>query len=212
MRTDDLIAALSDEPASTRSAAVMPWLGAAAAVGGLVAFLNVTAWLGLQPLDVAMRSRWFWMKGGYTLCLAGAGLVWVARLCRPGEVATYAPYVALAAVAALAAMAGMNTLGAPPNLAASQWLGQTWSVCSFYIVVLSAPIFVAVVWVMRRLAPTRLVLAGAVAGAFSGAVAATIYGLHCPESTAAFVVTWYTLGIAAAGGLGAITGPRLLRW
>ena len=212
MRTDDLIAALSDDPAPAGSAAVMPWLAAAAAVGGLVTFLNVVTWLGVQPLDIAMRTRWFWMKGGYTLCLAGAGLAWAARLCRPGGVARYAPYVALTAVAAMAAMAGVSTAGAPADLAVERWLGRSWSVCSFYIFVLSAPVFVAVVWVMRRLAPTRLVLAGAVAGVFSGAVAATIYGLHCPESTAAFVATWYTLGIAAAGGVGAVVGPRLLRW
>lgn len=212
MRTDDLIAVLSDVPAPERPAAVASWLAIAAVVGGLVSFLNLTAWLGLQPLDIAMRTRWFWMKGGYTLCLAGAGLVWVARLCRPGGVARFAPYAALTAVLAMAAMAGINTVNAPPNLVAEQWLGRSWAVCSFYILVLSAPVFAAVVWVMRRLAPTRLVLAGAVAGVFSGAVAATIYGLHCPESTAAFVLTWYTLGIAAAGGVGAIAGPRLLRW
>jgi hypothetical protein len=28
----------------------------------------------------------------------------------------------------------------------------------------------------------------------------------------AFVATWYTLGIAATGALGALLGPRLLRW
>ena len=29
---------------------------------------------------------------------------------------------------------------------------------------------------------------------------------------ALFVLTWYSLGIALATGLGALVGPRLLRW
>jgi hypothetical protein len=28
----------------------------------------------------------------------------------------------------------------------------------------------------------------------------------------AFVATWYTLGIGLAGALGALLGPRVLRW
>lgn len=54
--------------------------------------------------------------------------------------------------------------------------------------------------------------AGAAAGLLTGAIAATAYGLHCPEATAAFVATWYTLGMAAAAGLGAVVGRFALRW
>jgi hypothetical protein len=38
------------------------------------------------------------------------------------------------------------------------------------------------------------------------------YALTCPEDGAAFLATWYGLGILAVGGLGALLGPRLLRW
>jgi hypothetical protein len=62
------------------------------------------------------------------------------------------------------------------------------------------------------MAPTRLRLAGAAAGLLAGGVAATVYGLHCQEMTAAFVVTWYSLGVAASVAVGALLGPRLLRW
>ncbi|MFX4982815.1 NrsF family protein, partial [Acinetobacter baumannii] len=34
----------------------------------------------------------------------------------------------------------------------------------------------------------------------------------CAEATALFVISWYTLGIAASAALGALAGPRLLRW
>jgi hypothetical protein len=46
----------------------------------------------------------------------------------------------------------------------------------------------------------------------SGAVSAAVYAFSCPESSAAFMITWYAGAILAAGLLGALAGPRLLRW
>ena len=65
----------------------------------------------------------------------------------------------------------------------------------------------------RKLAPTRPMAAGLALGLASGAIAATAYGvLHCPEATAAFVATWYSLGVLFAAGLGAVVGRWLMRW
>ncbi len=50
------------------------------------------------------------------------------------------------------------------------------------------------------------------AGLAAGGIAATMYGLHCPEWAASFVATWYSLGILASGVLGAVIGRRVLRW
>ena len=38
------------------------------------------------------------------------------------------------------------------------------------------------------------------------------YALSCTELSPAFVAIWYSLGIALAGALGAVLGPRILRW
>jgi hypothetical protein len=46
----------------------------------------------------------------------------------------------------------------------------------------------------------------------AGGVGATVYGLYCQETAAAFVATWYTLGVAACAAVGALLGPRILRW
>jgi hypothetical protein len=43
-------------------------------------------------------------------------------------------------------------------------------------------------------------------------LAATVYGLHCGESTMVFVGTWYTLGVLGTGVLGAVIGKWALRW
>jgi hypothetical protein len=91
-------------------------------------------------------------------------------------------------------------------------LGKSWIFCPWLVLLLAAPIFVGLLWSFRRLAPTRLRAAGAVAGLAAGAWAATVYCLHCPEVSALFVLTWYSLGIALAAGVGALLGPRLLRW
>ncbi|MGH6956570.1 MAG: NrsF family protein, partial [Caulobacteraceae bacterium] len=95
---------------------------------------------------------------------------------------------------------------------ATLWLGHAADNCALRIVVLSVPAFVAALWTIRRMAPTRPALAGAAAGFFAGAVAATVYGFFCTETSAAFVVAWYTLGIAVCAGFGALIGGRALRW
>ena len=57
-----------------------------------------------------------------------------------------------------------------------------------------------------------MIAAGAAAGLAAGAFAATVYCIHCPEVSAIFVLTWYSLGMLLAAFLGMIVGPRLLRW
>ena len=100
----------------------------------------------------------------------------------------------------------------PPSHWLAMWLGLSWKVCSALVFLLSLPIFAGLLWSYRAMAPTRLRLAGATAGFAAGAWSATIYCLHCPEVSAIFVLTWYTLGIALAALLGALVGPRLMRW
>jgi hypothetical protein len=94
----------------------------------------------------------------------------------------------------------------------AMWLGGSWKVCPWLVLTLAMPIFVGLLWSFRRMAPTRLRAAGAAAGLAAGAWAATIYCLHCPEVSAIFVLTWYSLGIVLAAAVGALIGPKLMRW
>lgn len=43
-------------------------------------------------------------------------------------------------------------------------------------------------------------------------MAATVYGLHCPENTFTFVALWYSLGVLLLAALGAVLGRWVLRW
>ena len=88
----------------------------------------------------------------------------------------------------------------------------TWKTCTLNITLLALPLFGAGLWVIKGLAPTRPAWAGASCGLLAGATAATVYALHCPEMAAPFLAVWYVLGFATPAVLGALLGPRLLRW
>jgi hypothetical protein len=91
-------------------------------------------------------------------------------------------------------------------------MGHSAMLCPWRILVIGLPILAGAVWAVRGLAPTRLGLAGLAAGVAAGGLGAAIYALACNETSAPFLAVWYTLGIAALTGLGALFGSRLLRW
>lgn len=212
MRTADLIELLARDVRSTPPGVASRKLLVALVAGGLVTFAIVALGLHCQPLLAAAQQPWFWMKTGYTGVLTVAGAISVRRLSVPGTRVGAAPLAAALVVMVMLALAVGQMLSAAPTARLVLWLGYTWKICSPLILLLALPIYACLITAMRRLAPTRPALAGAAAGFAAGALAATLYSLHCPEQGAAFVATWYTLGIAAATAVGAMTGRRLLRW
>jgi len=212
MRTDDLVALLAGDAGPTKARAFAPRLAGAAAAGAAVSIAILAVWLGFRPLMPAMHSPPFWMKAAYTSLLAVAALVASVGLARPGGRIGAALLLGAVTVAWLAMMAGHETMRTAAGDMPRLWMGVSWRVCPYRILALAAPIFAVVIWAMRRAAPTRPALAGAAAGLFAGAVGATVYGLYCQEASAAFVVAWYSLGLAVCAALGAAIGSRLLRW
>ncbi|HEX5206342.1 MAG TPA: DUF1109 domain-containing protein [Steroidobacteraceae bacterium] len=212
MRTVDLIALLARDVRMTPAGAATRKLLMGLAVGGAVTLALVVLGLHCQPLEAAARQPWFWMKASYTGLLTVAAAITVRRLAVPGRRPGIAPAVALLIILAMIGLGAGQILAASSATRLDLWLGHTWKVCSPLILLLALPIYGCEVVALRALAPTRPAVAGAAAGLAAGALAATFYGLHCPEQAAAFVATWYTLGIAAATALGAALGARLLRW
>jgi hypothetical protein len=113
---------------------------------------------------------------------------------------------------AMAVMATTQLIASDPAERAALLTGHSWRTCFWSVLVLSLPGLAGVFWALRGLAPTRLRVAGLAAGLLAGAVGAAGYALSCTELSMAFVATWYSLGIVMAGALGALLGPRLLRW
>ena len=212
MRTADLIDLLARDVRATRPGVVNRRLLAALVAGGALTLGVVALGLHCQPLLAAAHQPWFWMKAAYTGLLTMAGVIIVRRLSVPGVKVGMAPLVATLIVAAMVASGAIQVLSAAPADRFALWLGHSWKVCSPLILLLAMPIYACLIVAVRGLAPTRPVLTGAAAGFVAGSLAATLYSLHCPEQAAVFVVTWYTLGIAAATGVGAVIGSRLLRW
>jgi hypothetical protein len=214
MKTSDLIAFLAaaaaqPAPPGPALARLAPGLLA----GGLIALAILAVWLGVQPLNAAMHASWFWMKAFYCLAIAASGLALLARLARPGATLGVWALGALAvALAAIAGMAARQLMLSPIALRPSLWMGGTWRVCPWRILALSLPIYAGLVLALRRLAPTRPLLAGAAAGLTAGGAAGLVYGFYCQEHAAPFVAVWYTAGITACAAMGAISGARLLRW
>lgn len=210
MKTDDLIEALAAGIEPVRPARLSPWMvgGAlAAAVTAVVLMLGV-----LPDLAEVIQGPAFWAKAAYTGALVIASVWLVTRLGRPGASIGMAGW-SIAAIVGLAGLVAMiELILLPPEARMDDWLGFTWKVCALNILKVSAFAAPLIFLAARRLAPTRPMQAGAAAGLLTGAIAATAYGLHCPEATAAFVATWYTLGMAAAAALGAVVGRFALRW
>jgi hypothetical protein len=135
----------------------------------------------------------------------------VQRAGKPGaDMARPALLLALPVLAILVLAAlQMNAPGADmPKLV----LGHSSRVCALNVLLVAIPTLAATFWALRQLAPTRLTLAGAMAGLFAGGAGAFVYSFHCTEATAPFIAIWYSLGIVLTIAVGASLGRHFLRW
>lgn len=213
MNTDDLILKLAQDTPPVSSRAVGRRITLGVVIGGIGSAILVASWIGIRPdLGTAMQGASFWLKWGYTLSLAAAALAMTAQLARPDTRRLRGLWLLAVPVGLLALVGLLELVRTPSAEWLAMWLGQSWKTCPWRVLSLAAPIFFGLLWSFRRLAPTRLRAAGAAAGLSAGAFAATVYCLHCPEVSAIFVLTWYSLGILLATLLGSLLGPRLLRW
>lgn len=213
MKTDDLIAALALDTAPAPKGGV--WIRWAVALTAAVAISLAAMKLGwgMRPdMHQAMRTSPFWMKTGYTLVLGLAGLLIVERAGRPGVRLGWGVGLAAAGLAVIGALAVRELMTLPMTAWRADMMGDSAHVCPWRILALSAPVFVIAMLVLRRMAPTRPAVAGAAAGLLAGGLGATVYGMHCTETAAAFTAVWYTLGMAMWPIIGALIGRRALRW
>lgn len=213
MKTDELIAMLASGADAVEPNALRRRYAIALGWGAFGTTLLMAILLGVRPdLAAAVRLPMFWVKLAFPAALLTGALLATLRLSRPGVRLGRVPAAMAAPVLAMWLLAAVALLGAAPGEQANLVFGNTWASCPFNVAVLSAPMFAALLWAMQGLAPTRLALAGATAGLLSGAGGALIYALHCPEMGAPFLGIWYLLGMLIPTALGALLGPRLLRW
>lgn len=213
MKTNDLVDFLAKGDIAVDRQATRRRFAIGITLGVLGASILMLTLLGLRPdLAQAAHQTMFWVKLAFPTAIAGISLVLVTRLAHPGRRLHRAPIGLAVPVLGIWALAIVFAIQAGPNAWLGMLLGSSWAECPFLIAMLAAPIFAALLWVMRGLAPTRLGLAGGSVGLLSGALAAMVYCLHCTEMSAPFIGTWYLLGILIPAVIGAVLGRYLLRW
>ena len=212
MRTDDLIAQLSSGLEPVKRGAVGRLLLGAAVLGMLGSVALMLSLIGLRhDFARAIVSFGMWTKLVYTFVIAGLGFWLVERMGRPGAEMTR-PLQLLAIPLLAILLLSVLQMNAPSAVMPRLVLGHSSRVCAFLVTMTALPTLAATFWALRKLAPTQLTVAGAGAGLFAGAVGAFVYSFHCTEGAAPFIAIWYTLGIVAVTALGALLGPRVLRW
>lgn len=213
MKTETLIETLAADLRPAPARQVSRRIAVVAVLGVIVAFTLVVWRLGLRAdLMPAVHGPMFWIKAAYAGALGLGGFLALERLARPAGAGRVGLVLAGAVLLVLVGVGVVQLIVAPTEARKALWLGQSSQRCPVYILMLALPVLAAALLTVRRFAPTRLALAGGAAGLFAGGVAAAAYGLHCPETSVAFVATWYTLGVALSAGLGAALGPWVLRW
>ena len=211
MKTQTLIDLLARDAGPAPRALAARRLGPAVAIGLGLSLAAALMWLG--PIPAALwQQPGPWLKLAYGVALAVAAAAWAARLGRPGAPAGGPARVAAGVVLAMGLLGGLTLLAVPAGERAAEVLGHSWAACPVNVLGLSLPALAAALWALRGLAPTNGRRAGFAAGLLAGAVGALAYSVSCDELSPAFVAVWYTLGIALSGGLGALLGPRVLRW
>ena len=90
--------------------------------------------------------------------------------------------------------------------------GKSTSICLVAIPLMSLPVLAASLWALRRGAPTRPTLTGAVAGLMSAGAAAALYAFWCTDDSPFFYAVRYGAAILIVTAAAVAAGARVLRW
>lgn len=133
------------------------------------------------------------------------------RSARPGaQGSSRLPLLVLSAAVALFWLASFAARS--PETRFADATGPAVAECLGFILLLSViPAGLAII-ALRRGAPTRPRLAGAIAGLGAAAGAACGYSLYCVQDNPLFFLTWYGVAILIVMAASAAIGGRLLRW
>lgn len=210
MKTDELINVLSKDGAAGKRESLLLKLVVAALVGLGVCVLLVVFIDGVRP-DFTKNATQVALKATFSAVFAAAALPVAARLARPGN--TVGVWVVAAFLIGLVVVSISGFMMMPPaENSVDGLIGGVVPIAFLIIPALATPAAVVIFSWYRRNAPTRLALAGASVGAMSGGLGAMAYALVCPVDDMGFVSVWYGAAIVLCTAVGALVGPRALRW
>lgn len=213
MKTDDLIDMLSTNVEPVKGGQLRNALIVGLAIGGAVAFCLMLGVFGV-PAD-AFRGEYIALKAlalAFTLGLVAAGASFLIQSARPGRprrgpliLIVVLFFVLLGASCVILALTGPAAWG-------DMVFGPQWAACLICVPLFAVAPFASLIWALRKGAPTNLVRTGAVAGLVAGALGAAVFAFHQPSGSIPFILFWYGGPVMLCAVIGAILGPRLLRW
>ncbi len=213
MKTDELIRMLGTNVEPVKGGQLRNTLLAALAMGGAAVMCLMLAIFGAP--DDAFAREYLGLKVlalAFTLGLVVAGSNFLINAARPGKPG-YRPLVVIGLLFSAILSTGIVTLFLGHSAA---WgglvFGPQWEACLICIPLFSIVPFASLIWALRKEAPTNPAWTGAVAGLVAGALGAAAYTFHHPAGSVLFIVLWYGGPIVVCALVGAILGPRLLRW
>lgn len=212
MKTDDLINALDADARSKAMPLHSAWWVAAGAAAVIAA---VVFWLTIGPrpdIMIAMHTMRFLSKFVFTIVLAATAFALIRALSAPGASTGKAAAWMIAAPLLVLVTVVLELFAVPEADWSRRLVGSNMMICMGFIPLIGIGPLAIFLWMLRYGAPTRPVLAGAVAGLLAGGLAATFYAAHCFDDSPLFVATWYSIAIAALAALGALGGRLFVRW
>lgn len=210
MKTDDLIAALAADtlPQPTVAQRLLRSFPVALAVclAAFVAFWGTRPDIGAALASASVLKT---VLPALLAVLAGAGVMALAHPGmradrRLGLIGVFLGVLAVVLVVYLArdGMAGLAMALTKPSL----------MICLLSIPALGLPLLVAILWSLSSGAVLRPRLTGAVAGLMAGGASAAVYSGYCDTDMVLYVILAYGTAILSVSAIGALAGPRLLRW
>lgn len=213
MKTDQLINLLSTNVEPVKSGQVRKTLAFAIIAGGGAAFCVMLGTVGVRA-DLADASHLFVvaLKLVFPITLIALGALLLSKLVRPGQEGRKLFRLLLLPFLVVAIAAAVALVSETPMVWGRMIFGMNWAMCLLCIPLFAVVPFVALIWFLRKGAPTELRRTGAIAGLVAGALGATAYAFHCPDDSIPFIAIWYGAMVALCGFVGSLLGPKLLRW
>jgi hypothetical protein len=213
MKTDDLIAMLATNVEPVDAKYVLRTIGAATAAGTLVAMVVMLLAFGFRTdLTTPHAFPYLLLKLTFTIVTVALTAILLTKLARPGGERKVSIAWVVVPFAAIMLLAAAHLASAPSAHWQRMIVGDQWLECLLSIPIIAIVPFAAIIFAVRRMAPTDLRRAGALAGLIAGSVSATAYALHCMDDSIPFVALWYGGTIILCTAAGALLGPRVLRW
>jgi hypothetical protein len=216
VKTDHLIDLLSATLEPVGGIRFGRTLLAAILTGAAVAFALMWATVGPRPdLDSTIHLAWTAAKVLFTISVTATATPLLLKSMQPGLDQETQPALLLLPFFAVISIALPILLSVTPETRSLMLRGATSLSpvrCLLCTIFFAAVPFAALIWTVRRGAPTQLRLTGAIAGVVAGGLGAAAYSFACRSDTIPFIAICYSAAIALCALIGAQLAPRLLRW